>query len=426
MSHDFDQSSANKNPQQSKPAPLNGLRVLDLTRILAGPSLTQLFGDLGADVIKIEHPVGGDDTRSWGPPFVKDKDGNDTNESAYFLCANRNKRSVAIDMASDEGARQIIALAGKCDVIVENFKVGGLDKYGLGAKDMLQRYPRMIYCSITGFGQTGPNAHRAGYDIMAQGYGGIMSLTGEPEGDPIKVGVGVADVVCGLYASTAILAALRHRDATGEGQHIDVSLVDSQIAWLVNEGVNYLTTGELPVRRGNQHPNIVPYQVFQSSDGYVIVAVGNDSQFARFCDMIDMSELATDPRYQTNGQRLANRDELVEILAKRLKTLRSKMLLDGMEERGIPGGPVHDLKQVFATDQVAARDMKISMAHPLAASGSVDLIGNPLKLSKTPVTYRRAPPMHGQHTREVLEELLGETANNDRGGDSTGARRKDK
>jgi len=331
-------SQSAKDPARQNPpaGPLAGLRILDLTRILAGPTLTQLFGDLGADVIKIERPGGGDDTRGWGPPFVKAKDGSDTRESAYYLCANRNKRSVVIDMATKEGARQIIALAGKCDVIVENFKVGGLDKYGLGASDMLRHYPRMVYCSITGFGQSGPNARRAGYDIMAQGYGGIMSLTGEPDGEPIKVGVGVADVVCGLYAATAILAALRHRDASGEGQHIDVSLVDSQIAWLVNEGVNYLTSGEVPIRRGNQHPNIVPYQVFGASDGHVIVAVGNDAQFSRFVEMIGMSELADDPRYQKNTARLAHRDDLIELLSRRLRTMTTQALLDGMEQRGIP------------------------------------------------------------------------------------------
>ena len=389
-------------------APLAGLRILDLTRILAGPSMTQLLGDLGADVIKVERAGAGDDTRSWGPPFVKDAAGKDTNESAYFLCANRNKRSIAIDMASSEGAETLIKLAGKCDILVENFKVGGLDKYGLGHKQLLARYPHLIYCSITGFGQMGPNAHRPGYDIMAQGYGGIMSLTGEPDGEPIKVGVGIADIVCGLYAATAILAALHHRHKTGEGQHIDVSLVDSQIAWLANEGVNYLLSGKDPIRRGNQHPNIVPYQVFETSDGHVIVAVGNDRQFRRFCDVIGLSELAHDERFTTNSARVRNREALIERLTRQLKTLPKAQVLDGMERKGIPGGPVNTVREVFETDQVAARQMKIAMAHKAAGCGHVDLIGNPLKLSRTPVTSRRPPPMLGEHTDEILRELLGE------------------
>ncbi len=403
-----DRGTASKATQPG--GPLAGVRILDLTRILAGPTTTQLLGDLGADVIKIERAGLGDDTRTWGPPFVQDKDGRDTRESAYYLCANRNKRSVAIDMATPEGAQTLIALAGKCDVVAENFKVGGLDKFGLGANQLLARYPSLVYCSITGFGQTGPNAHRAGYDIMAQGYGGIMSLTGEPGGEPVKVGVGVADVVCGLYASTAILAALRHRDLTGEGQHIDVALVDSQIAWLVNEGVNYLTSGKDPVRRGNQHANIVPYQVFETSDGHVIVAVGNDGQFKRFCDIIGRPELALDERFAGNVGRVKNREALIEILQAHLKTLPKDMILEGMERGGVPGGPVNTLRDVFATDQVKARAMKIEMDHPAAASGSVSLIGNPLKFSKTPVTYRHAPPMLGQHTDEVLKELLGDDA----------------
>jgi len=390
--------------------PLNGVRVLDLTRILAGPSCTQLLGDLGADIIKIERPGGGDDTRNWGPPYIKDKDGNDTRESAYYLCANRNKRSVAIDMAKPEGAALIRELAASCDILVENFKVGGLKKYGLDYASMKDDFPQLVYCSITGFGQTGPNAHKAGYDLMAQGYGGIMSLTGDPDGEPMKVGVGITDIVCGMYASTAILAALRHRDLTGQSQQIDLGLVDSQVAWLINAGTNYLTSGQPPQRMGNQHPNIVPYQVFETADGHVIVAVGNDGQYRRLCELIERPDLADDERYTTNRARLENRDTLIPILTQIIKTRQKDEFLQGMDDKGIPAGPVNTVPEVFATDQVKARDMKITMDHPTAASGSVDLIGNPLKLSQTPVNYQRPPPTLGQHTREVLCELLGDEA----------------
>lgn len=386
--------------------PLEGVRILDLSRILAGPTCTQLLGDLGADVIKIEKPGAGDDTRGWGPPFVTGKDGEPTGESAYYLCANRNKRSVAIDMATAEGAALIRKLAGKADILIENFKLGGLARYGLSYDDLKDIYPQLVYCSITGFGQTGPNAHRAGYDMMAQGYGGIMSLTGEPEGAPMKVAVGIADVMCGMYASTAILAALRHRDKAGEGQHIDLALVDAQIAWLINEGTNALTSGREPVRRGNQHPNIVPYQVFEVADGHVIVAVGNDAQYRRFCTIIDRPDLGDHPDYVTNAKRLENRETLVAILMECLKPMTRDGLLSALEAEGVPAGPINTLSDVFESDQVAAREMKISMPHPLAETGSVDLIGNPLKLSRTPVSYRRAPPVLGAHTDEVIAEWL--------------------
>jgi len=397
-----------KASQTGNAGPLNGLRVLDLTRILAGPSCTQLLGDLGADVIKIERPGSGDDTRNWGPPYIQDKDGNDTRESAYYLCANRNKRSVAIDMAKPEGAALIRQLAANCDILVENFKVGGLKKYGLDYASMKDDFPQLVYCSITGFGQTGPNAHKAGYDLMAQGYGGIMSLTGEPDGEPMKVGVGITDIVCGMYASTAILAALRHRDLTGQSQHIDLGLVDSQVAWLINAGTNYLTSGQAPQRMGNQHPNIVPYQVFETADGHVIVAVGNDGQYRRLCELLERNDLADDPRYITNRARLENRHSLIPILAEIIKTRQKDEFLQGMDDRGIPAGPVNTVPEVFATDQVQARDMKITMDHPTSASGKVDLIGNPLKLSQTPVNYQRPPPTLGQHTHEVLREILGD------------------
>ncbi len=399
-------SEMNMTPQPD--GPLAGLRVLDLSRILAGPTATQLLGDFGADIIKVERPGAGDDTRGWGPPFVIGKDGAPTRESAYYLCANRNKRSIGVDIASPEGAATIRALLPHCDVLIENFKPGGLAKYGLSHADLKDAFPGLIYCSISGFGQTGPHREKPGYDLLAQAYGGIMSLTGEPEGEPMKVAVGIADVMTGMYASNAILAALRHRDRTGEGQHIDIALVDCQIAWLINEGTNYLTSGQLPRRRGNGHPNIVPYQVFEMADGHAVVAVGNDAQFQRFCALIGRKDLASDPAYATNAARLDNRDALIAILTVELRGLRRDWLITGMEAQGVPGGPINRLDDVFASDQVAAREMKITMPHPLAASGSVDLIGNPVKFSKTPVTYRRPPPVCGADTDDILAELLGD------------------
>ena len=388
--------------------PLHGLRILDLTRILAGPTCTQLLGDMGADVIKIERPGAGDDTRGWGPPFVSDANGKATTESAYYLSSNRNKRSVAVNIAEPEGAALVRKLLSSCDVLVENFKAGGLKKYGLAYEDLQAEFPQLVYCSVTGFGQTGPNAHRAGYDLLAQGAGGIMSLTGEPEGEPMKVGVGIADVMCGMYATTGILAALRHRDQTGEGQHIDIALLDSQMAWLVNEGTNYLLSGDAPLRRGNGHPNIVPYGVFEVEDGHVIVAVGNDAQFARFCVVIGRPELAQDERFIKNSGRLQYRAALLEILEPHLQTLHKDALLAGMEAESIPGGPINTLPEAFKSPQAVAREMVVKMAHPLAGSGHVELIGNPLKFSRTPVTYRRAPPLCGADTDEVLRELLGD------------------
>jgi len=296
-------------------------------------------------------------------------------------------------------------LISEADILIENFKVGGLAKYGLDADAMLAANPALVYCSISGFGQTGPNASKPGYDLMAQGYGGVMSLTGEPEGEPMKVGVGIADVMCGMYATIGILAALRHRDQTGEGQHIDVALVDSQIAWLINEGVNHLTSGKVPQRRGNGHPNIVPYQVFETSDGHVIIAVGNDAQFQRFCDFLDVPALADDPRYATNPARLANRDALLAEIVPLLQARSTAVVIDGLEGRKVPVGPVQTLDQVFGSAQVRARDMIATVPTDDAKSGSVDLIGNPLKLSKTPVTYRKAPPTFGADTDAVLSRF---------------------
>jgi len=379
---------------------LKGVKVLDLSRILAGPTCTQLLGDLGASVIKIENPAtGGDDTRQWGPPYVEDAQGMRSDLSAYFMSANRNKKSVALDIATPEGQAEIKRLASHADILIENFKPGGLAKYGLDYASLAPEFPGLVYCSISGYGQTGPNASKPGYDLMAQGYGGIMSLTGDPQGAPMKVGVGIADVMCGMYASVGILAALRHRDLTGEGQQIDLALVDAQIAWLINEGVNYLTSGNVPQRRGNGHPNIVPYEVYETADGHVILAVGNDSQFQRFCDFIGHPELADDPRFATNPARLEHRDALNEVLRPAMQSHNTATVISGLETRKVPVGPVQTLDQVFATEQVAARQMQIAMQ---AAPGPVQLIGNPLNLSRTPVTYRTAPPACGADTETVL------------------------
>jgi len=381
--------------------------VLDLSRILAGPFATQLLGDMGADVIKVERAGAGDDTRSWGPPFLKDQDNGDSNESAYYLSANRNKRSFAADFANPDDITKLRALARSSDVVVENFKPGGLKKYGLDHNNLLAANPRLIYCSISGYGQTGPNAAKPGYDLLAQAYSGVMAITGEPEGEPMKVGVGIADVMCGMYASNAILAALRHRDATGQGQHIDIALVDSTVSWLVNNGVNYLTDGRQE-RFGNQHPNIVPYQVFETADGHVIVAAGNDAQFDRFCAIIGRDDLAADPRFAKNSARLENRDALIPILQTELNGWEKAALIAEMEAARVPGGPINTLEDVFDSDQVAARNMKITMPHPTSHTGIVDLIGNPVKFSKTPVTYRRPPPTCGEHTSEISSELTNE------------------
>jgi len=386
--------------------PLEGIKVLDLSRILAGPTCTQLLGDLGAEVIKIENPgTGGDDTRIWGPPYAKGPGGEDTDLSAYFMSANRNKKSVAIDLANEEGQRQIKLLAADADIVIENFKPGSLKRFSLDHESMLELFPHLVYCSISGFGQTGPNSHKPGYDLMAQGYGGIMSLTGEPDGQPMKVGVGIADVMCGMYATVGILAALRHRDKTGEGQHVELALVDAQISWLINEGLNYLTSGNVPERRGNGHPNIAPYQVYKVADGSVIVAVGNDSQFERFVDWLGVGEMAADERFKTNPSRLANREAMNGILIPLLEVLPMEEVVLEMEARKIPVGPVNSIDQVFASDQVAAREMKIKMPTDTVESGEVELIGNPLKFSKTGVSYRHAPPVFGEHTDEVLDSL---------------------
>jgi crotonobetainyl-CoA:carnitine CoA-transferase CaiB-like acyl-CoA transferase len=382
------------------------VRILDLSRILAGSSCTQLLGDLGADVIKVERPDAGDDTRKWGPPYLRDAEGNRLDESAYYASANRNKRSVAIDLSTPDGQETIHQLLAHCDVLIENFKVGDLARHGLAYEQLRQRFPRLVYCSITGFGQDGPYAERSGYDFLAQGMGGIMSLNGEPDGEPQKVAVGITDLMTGMYAAVAILAALRHRDRCGEGQQIDVSLLDTQVAWLANAGVHFLTSGEPPPRLGNGHPNIVPYEVFPAEDGFFILAVGNDSQFQRFCAIAGVPHLAVDPRYATNHARVENRRSLIPEL-KALTALRTRAFwLDQLQAQKIPGGPINTIPEVFADPQVLHRGMKVEIPAPGLENGKVTLIGNPIHMSRTAPTYRMPPPTLGQHTREVLGELV--------------------
>ena len=386
---------------------LAGIRVIDCSRILAGPVCTQTLGDLGADVVKIERPGMGDDTRKWGPPFLKDEHGDDTSESAYYLSCNRNKRSVALDVSRPEGREVLLKLLATADVFIENFKVGDMARYGLAWEQLKDRFPRLVYASITGFGQTGPYAPRAGYDFLAQGMGGIMSVTGEEGGEPMKVGVAIADVMTGMHTATAILAALRHRDATGRGQYIDAALLDTQVSWLVNQGLNYLVGGTAPGRLGNAHPNITPYQVFATADGHVILGVGNDQQFAKFCRFAGREDVVADPRFATNVARVRNRADAVATVAAIMRTRTTREWVDGLEAVGVPCGPVNDIDQVFADPQVRARGMEQRIpGHPLTPE-PVPTIAYPLKLSDTPATLRRPPPILGQHTEEVLGRELG-------------------
>ena len=387
--------------------PLSGVRVLDLTRVLAGPTCTQLLGDLGADVIKIERPGEGDDPRHWGPPYLKDRTGKDSGESGYFLASNRNKRSVTVDIAAPQGQDLIRRLLGRSDVLVQNFKPGGLAKYGLDYDSLKGEFPGLVYGSISGFGQSGPYADQAGYDFLAQGQGGIMSITGEVGGAPMKSGVGVSDIVCGLYAATAVLAALRHRDASGRGQHVDLALLDTTVAWLVNVGVDYFLTGRVPNRIGNAHWNIVPYQMLETRDGYFTLAVGNDSQFRKFCEFAGCPELSQDARFRTNSLRVKYRAELMPMIEAIARRETTDHWVKGLSALGVPAGPVNDVAQVFRDPQVLHRGMKIAVPNPDAEGGAVPLIGNPIKFSATPVDYRRPPPRLGQHTDEVLTELLG-------------------
>jgi crotonobetainyl-CoA:carnitine CoA-transferase CaiB-like acyl-CoA transferase len=386
---------------------LNGLRILDLSRILAGPTATQLLADLGAEVIKIERPGQGDDTRGWGPPFVEASEASAVQESAYFLSANRGKASLAIDIAKKEGQDILQGMAAKCDVFVENFKQGDLERYGLDFATMIKINPRLIYCSISGFGRTGPNAHRAGYDFLIQAEGGLMSLTGDADGAPTKAGVGVADFVCGLFASNAILAALHARHRTGRGQHIDLALMDCQVAMLINQGVGYLTDGKVPPRRGNDHPTIVPYGVFPAADQDIILAIGNDQQFRKFVTEAGAPDLADHTSYAKNADRVRNRIALVPLIEALTRKRKAEEWLSRLEEIGVPAGPVNDLQQVFDSEQVKARAMRISLAHESACNHQVELIGNPIKLSDTPVTYKSAPPTLGQDSVRVLREFAG-------------------
>jgi crotonobetainyl-CoA:carnitine CoA-transferase CaiB-like acyl-CoA transferase len=403
MTHSGSSTSASK--------ALGHIRVLDLSRVLAGPWCSQNLADLGADVIKIERPGSGDDTRAWGPPYAKDADGNNTSEAAYYLSANRGKRSVTVDIASPEGQALVRELARHSDVVLENFKVGHLKRYGLDYETLKAIKPDLVYCSITGFGQDGPYAHRAGYDFLIQGMGGLMSVTGErdelPGGGPQKAGVALTDLMTGMYATIAVLAALTHRDRSGEGQYIDMALLDTQVAMLANVGSNYLTSGKPPKRWGNAHANIVPYQTFACSDGHIIVATGNDGQYQKFVQAGGRPELATDPRFATNPLRVQNRDLLVPLLAGMVAMRSRDEWIAMLEAVGVPCGPINDVGEVFANEQVKARAMAVELPHP--AAGKVTLVRSPMKMSATPATSTMAPPLLGQHTEEVLREVLGKS-----------------
>lgn len=388
---------------------LSHIRVLDLSRVLAGPWAGQVLADLGAEVIKVERPGVGDDTRHWGPPYLKDAAGKDTGEAAYFLTANRNKQSLTIDFTRPEGQRIVRELAAQCDVLLENFKVGGLAAYGLDYASLKALNPRLIYCSITGFGQDGPYARRAGYDFMVQGLGGLMSLTGRADGEagagPMKVGVALTDILTGLYAAIGVLAALNHRQLSGAGQHVDLALLDVQVACLANQAMNYLTTGVPPKRLGNAHPNIVPYQDFPSADGDFILAVGNDSQFRKFCEVAGCIELADDPRFASNQARVAHREVLVPMLRQTTVFKTTREWISLLEQAGVPCGPINNLAQVFEDPQVKARGLRLDLPHALGCLAPQ--VASPIRLSATPVEYRQAPPLLGQHTEQVLQSLLG-------------------
>ncbi|MBW7835422.1 MAG: CoA transferase [Sphingomonadales bacterium] len=387
--------------------PLSHLRVLDLSRVLAGPWAGQILADLGAEVIKVERPGTGDDTRGWGPPFLKDRDGRETQESAYYLSTNRGKQSVAVDITTPAGQEIIRKLAARSDILLENYKVGGLKKYGLDYASLSKINDRLIYCSITGFGQTGPYKDRAGYDFLLQGMGGLMSITGEPDGrpggGPMKVGVAIVDVMTGMYAAVAVLAALAHRERTGKGDHIDLSLLDVQVASLANQAMNYLIGGAAPGRLGNAHPNIVPYQAFATAEGHLILAIGNDQQFARFCAVASAPELALDPRFATNAARVKNRDIIVGRIAELLAARPATEWLVILEKEGVPCGPINTIDQVFANPQVVYRGLKIDLPHPLA--GTAPAVKSPINFRNTDLKYDAAAPLLGAHTERVLREL---------------------
>ncbi len=384
---------------QTQPKPLDDIVVLDLSRVLAGPYCSMMLGDLGADIIKVERPNSGDDTRHWGPPEAG-------GEAAYYLCLNRNKRSITVNMKSAEGQQIIKDLARQSDIVIENYKVGTLARMGLGYKELQAQNPGLIYCSITGFGQDGPYKDRPGYDFMIQGMGGIMSFTGEPDGAPTKVGVAIVDVTAGLFAANAILAALHHRQKTGKGQYIDIALLDSVVAWLANVGSNYLVSGKLPQRWGNGHPNIVPYEPFETQDGsYLALAIGNDRQWQKFCKLADMNALADDPRFATNPQRVKHRRELIPMVAEKMKLKTRRQWQAELDAQNIPCGPINTLDHVFSDPQVLARNMVAEVPHPTA--GAVKMVPSPMKLSDTPCTIDRHPPLLGEHTNDILIEKLG-------------------
>lgn len=389
--------------------PLKHVRVLDLSRVLAGPWATQTLADLGAEVIKVERPDVGDDTRHWGPPFLKDQYSNDASDAAYFLAANRGKKSVTIDFTCPEGQELVKRLAAICDIVIENFKVDGLAQYGLDYESLKAVNPGIIYCSITGFGQTGPYKQRAGYDFLIQGMGGLMSVTGEPDhqpgGGPVKVGVAIVDIFTGMYAATAVLAALASREQNGLGQHIDLALFDVQVATLANQATNYLVSGRSPGRLGNAHPNIVPYQAFATSDSYLILAIGNDEQYRKFCNVAGVQNLANDDRYSTNAGRVCNRDSLIPQLTEIFRGRSKAWWIDELEKVGVPCGPINSLEEVFNDPQVLARSMVTKVEH--SAAGEISLVGSPMNFSVTPVGTGHPPPLLGEHTTEVLEQLLG-------------------
>ena len=388
--------------------PLSHIRVLDLTRVLAGPWATQLLADLGAEVIKIEKPGEGDDTRGWGPPFLTNADGT-RGDAAYFLSTNRGKSSVCIDMAKPEGQKLIRDLAAKSDIVMENFKVGGLKKYGLDYENLRGVNPKLVYCSLTGFGQNGPYAQRAGYDFMIQGMAGIMSITGQPDGqagaEPMKTGVAFADIFTGLYATIGVLGALYHRERTGQGQYVDMALLDSQVSVLANQALNYLVGGKAPTRLGNAHPNIVPYQTFQTKEGFIIMAVGTDRQFKEFCAIIGVADLADDQRFRTNRGRVENRESLIPLLVEPMKARTTAEWIEAFEVVAVPCGPINSIDQVFADPQVKARELQIELAR--ADGTKTPSVANPIRLSKTPIEYDKAPPALGEGTERVLSEVLG-------------------
>ncbi len=387
-------------------SPLKGIKILDLTRVLAGPYCTQLLGDLGAEIIKIERPKSGDDTRGFAPPFLKDENGEETDLSAYYCGANRNKKSITINLSEKDGQELVKKMLKDCDILVENFKTGTLKKYGLSYDDLKENFPRLIFCSITGFGQTGPYSLRPGYDGLIQAMGGVMGLTGDPEGEPMKVGVPIGDLMAGMFASVGILAAVKHQVETGKGQFIDIGMLDTHVAWLANQGMNYLSTDKNPQRLGNQHPNIVPYQVMPTSDGFIVLSIGNDPTFERFCKLANEENLLEDERFKTNASRVSNREYVTEVLNNVTKKRDSKTWLKELEEAKIGCGPINNLSEVFNDPHVLSREMIIEIKHSKTGKKPLKLIANPIKMTETPVSYRYPPPLLGEHTDEILTQHL--------------------